>query len=68
MICAPTGCWSVRAVFLGRGARRRLVRKGVTPGSGAPAGAGGVGVPMSSLMSAPVGQREGARRRDMEAI
>jgi len=38
------------------------------PGSGDLAGAGGVGVQMSSLMSAPVGQREGVRRRDMEAI
>jgi len=53
---------------VGGAARRRLARKGATPGSGDPAGAGGVGVQLCSLMSAPVGQREGVRRRDMEAI
>ena len=42
--------------------------EGVTPGSQTWPGAGGVGVQMSSLASAPVGQREGVRRRDMEAI
>jgi hypothetical protein len=53
-ICVPTLSVTGQAAFSDR-ARRRLARKkGVTLGSGDPANAGGVGVQLSSLRSAPV--------------
>jgi len=52
---------------LGGASQAQIGQEDVTPDSGDLADAGGAGVQMSSLMSAPV-RCEGVRRRDMEAI